>query len=108
LTVQLKRQGAEHRYIPLLVTAPGFGWMVCAGADASAQARAYCGSWGVVDADGAMTHDRSYRRTLSPDRRAPSVGARIRIAVSRGARLGRAGEWPQGRGSRVRREPRGR
>jgi transposase len=27
LTVQLKRQGADHRYIPLLVTAPGFGWI---------------------------------------------------------------------------------
>jgi transposase len=25
LNVQLKRQGADHRYIPLLVTAPGFG-----------------------------------------------------------------------------------
>src|SRR6476659_4139556 len=27
LTVQLKRQGAGHRYIPLLVTAPGIGWI---------------------------------------------------------------------------------
>jgi hypothetical protein len=27
LTVELKRQGADHRYIPLLVTAPGFGWI---------------------------------------------------------------------------------
>jgi hypothetical protein len=27
LTMQLKRQGAEHRYIPLLVTAPGIGWI---------------------------------------------------------------------------------
>src|SRR3954463_3539762 len=27
LTVKLKRQGAEHRYIPLLVTAPGIGWI---------------------------------------------------------------------------------
>jgi transposase len=27
LTVQLKRQGAEHRSIPLLVTAPGVGWI---------------------------------------------------------------------------------
>jgi transposase len=27
LTVRLKRQGAEHRYIPLLVTAPGIGWI---------------------------------------------------------------------------------
>src|SRR3954467_8259153 len=27
LTVQLKRRGADHRYIPLLVTAPGFGWI---------------------------------------------------------------------------------
>jgi transposase len=27
LTVELKRQGADHRYIPLLVTAPGFGWV---------------------------------------------------------------------------------
>jgi transposase len=27
LTVQLKRQGAEHRYILLLVTAPGLGWI---------------------------------------------------------------------------------
>jgi hypothetical protein len=26
LTVELRRQGADHRYIPLLVTAPGFGW----------------------------------------------------------------------------------
>ena len=25
LTCELKRQGADHRYIPLLVTAPGFG-----------------------------------------------------------------------------------
>jgi transposase len=25
LTVQLKRAGADHRYLPLLVTAPGFG-----------------------------------------------------------------------------------
>jgi hypothetical protein len=27
LTVQLKRMGADHRSIPLLVTAPGFGWI---------------------------------------------------------------------------------
>jgi len=27
LTVELQRQGADHRYIPLLVTAPGFGWI---------------------------------------------------------------------------------
>jgi transposase len=27
LTCELKRQGADHRYIPLLVTAPGFGWI---------------------------------------------------------------------------------
>jgi transposase len=27
LTVQLKRQGADHRYIPVLVTAPGLGWI---------------------------------------------------------------------------------
>src|SRR5947207_12512449 len=27
LTVELKRQGTDHRYIPLLVTAPGFGWI---------------------------------------------------------------------------------
>jgi transposase len=27
LTVELKRLGADHRYIPLLVTAPGFGWI---------------------------------------------------------------------------------
>src|SRR3954471_2597864 len=27
LTVQLKRQGVDHRYIPLLVTAPGLGWI---------------------------------------------------------------------------------
>ena len=27
LTVELKRRGADHRYIPLLVTAPGFGWI---------------------------------------------------------------------------------
>jgi transposase len=27
LTVQLERQGADHRYIPLLVTAPGLGWI---------------------------------------------------------------------------------
>ena len=27
LRVELKRQGADHRYIPLLVTAPGFGWI---------------------------------------------------------------------------------
>jgi transposase len=27
LTVELKRQGADHHYIPLLVTAPGFGWI---------------------------------------------------------------------------------
>src|SRR3954453_13916065 len=27
LTVQLKRQGADHRSIPLLVTAPGIGWI---------------------------------------------------------------------------------
>jgi transposase len=27
LTVQLKRQGADYRYIPLLVTAPGIGWI---------------------------------------------------------------------------------
>jgi transposase len=26
LTVEPGRQGADHRYIPLLVTAPGFGW----------------------------------------------------------------------------------
>jgi transposase len=25
--VQLKRQGADHRYIPLLITAPGLGWI---------------------------------------------------------------------------------
>src|SRR3954451_11593555 len=27
LTVELRRHGADHRYIPLLVTAPGFGWI---------------------------------------------------------------------------------
>jgi transposase len=27
LTVELRRRGADHRYIPLLVTAPGFGWI---------------------------------------------------------------------------------
>ncbi len=27
LTCELKRQGADHRYIPLLITAPGFGWV---------------------------------------------------------------------------------
>ena len=27
LTVELRRMGADHRYIPLLVTAPGFGWI---------------------------------------------------------------------------------
>jgi transposase len=27
LTCELKRQGSDHRYIPLLVTAPGFGWI---------------------------------------------------------------------------------
>jgi transposase len=27
LTVELKQRGADHRYIPLLVTAPGFGWI---------------------------------------------------------------------------------
>jgi transposase len=27
LTCERKRQGADHRYIPLLVTAPGFGWI---------------------------------------------------------------------------------
>jgi transposase len=27
LTGQLKRMGADHRYIALLVTAPGFGWI---------------------------------------------------------------------------------
>jgi transposase len=27
LTVQMRRQGADHRYIPLLVSAPGFGWI---------------------------------------------------------------------------------
>jgi len=27
LTVQLKQRGADHRYIPLLVTAPGLGWI---------------------------------------------------------------------------------
>jgi transposase len=27
LTVELKRAGANHRYVPLLVTAPGFGWI---------------------------------------------------------------------------------
>ncbi len=27
LSCELKRQGADHRYIPLLVTAPGFGWI---------------------------------------------------------------------------------
>ena len=27
LTVELRRQGADHRYIPLLATAPGFGWI---------------------------------------------------------------------------------
>jgi transposase len=25
LTVELRRQGADHRYVPLLITAPGFG-----------------------------------------------------------------------------------
>jgi transposase len=28
LTVELRRIGADHRYIPLLVTAPGVGWVV--------------------------------------------------------------------------------
>jgi transposase len=27
LTVELKRAGADHRYVPLLVTAPGLGWI---------------------------------------------------------------------------------
>ena len=27
LTVELRRQGADHRDIPLLVSAPGFGWI---------------------------------------------------------------------------------
>jgi transposase len=27
LIVQLKQRGADHRYVPLLVTAPGFGWI---------------------------------------------------------------------------------
>ena len=27
LTVELQRRGADHRYVPLLVTAPGFGWI---------------------------------------------------------------------------------
>jgi transposase len=27
MTVQLKRQGVDHRDIPLLVTAPGIGWV---------------------------------------------------------------------------------
>jgi transposase len=27
LTVEMKRAGADHRYVPLLVTAPGFGWI---------------------------------------------------------------------------------
>ncbi len=27
LTVELRRQGADHRYVPLLITAPGFGWI---------------------------------------------------------------------------------
>jgi transposase len=27
LSCELKRMGADHRYIPLLVTAPGFGWI---------------------------------------------------------------------------------
>jgi transposase len=27
LTVELRRMGADHRYVPLLVTAPGFGWI---------------------------------------------------------------------------------
>jgi transposase len=27
LTVELRRLGADHRYIPLLVTAPGIGWI---------------------------------------------------------------------------------
>jgi transposase len=27
LSVELKRQGADHRYIPLLVTCPGVGWI---------------------------------------------------------------------------------
>ena len=27
LTIELKRMGADHRYIPLLVSAPGFGWI---------------------------------------------------------------------------------
>jgi hypothetical protein len=27
LTVELKRRGADHRYIPLLMSAPGFGWI---------------------------------------------------------------------------------
>jgi transposase len=27
LSIELKRMGADHRYIPLLVTAPGFGWI---------------------------------------------------------------------------------
>ena len=27
IEVSLKRAGAEHRYVPLLMTAPGFGWI---------------------------------------------------------------------------------
>jgi transposase len=28
LTVELRRRGADHRYIPLLVTVPGVGWVI--------------------------------------------------------------------------------
>jgi transposase len=27
LTAELRRQGADHRYVPLLIIAPGFGWI---------------------------------------------------------------------------------
>jgi transposase len=28
IETELRRSGADHRYVPLLMTAPGFGWIV--------------------------------------------------------------------------------
>jgi hypothetical protein len=68
LTVELKRQGADHRYIPLLVTAPEFGW---------------------INADTVASGDRrarTLRVTGQAVRRHRPVPARLSVRVDRSPR----------------------
>ena len=71
LTVELRRQGADHRYIPLLVTAPGFGWINAftvaseiGDIERFASPAKLCGYTGPVPAGDPVRRDRSPRPDL--------------------------------------------